>query len=272
MKLPPLPGGLYIEGTLRRDYHFHPLNGALELSLEEAAAEDGCTADRVTAVLASALATLAGQEPDRLLVASLVVGDRQFLMRQLSVLQDDSLRWLSARCSDCNAVFDLSYRPSSLPVKSAGPGFPESSVQINETSYRLRLPTGADQSGLDQRKSPEEQQLQLLASLLNPIPDVSTLSPQDIATLDQTLESMAPEVALQLLAPCPHCQVENTINLDPYQSLDSSSDALLSEIHRLASSYHWSQREILDLPRRRRHHYLQLIESNRPSDAMEAGH
>nr|WP_067293219.1 hypothetical protein [Marinobacterium profundum] len=272
MKLQLLPGGLFIEGTLRQDYRFNPLNGALELSLEEAAAEDGCTADKVTAVLACALASLAGQEPDRLLVASLVVGDRQFLMRQLSVLLDDSQRWLSARCSDCDAVFDLNYRPSSLPIKSAGQDFPESAVQINGTSYRLRLPTGADQSNLDPRKSSEEQQLQLLASLLNPIPDVSTLSPQDIEILDQTLESMAPEVALQLLAPCPHCQMENTLDLDPYQSLDSSPDALLSEIHRLASSYHWSQQEILDLPRRRRQHYLQLIESNRNSHTMEAGH
>lgn len=272
MKLHPLPGGLYIEGTLRRDYRFNPLNGALELSLQEAAAEDGCTADKVTAVLACALATLAGQAPDRLLVASLVVGDRQFLMRQLSILLDDSQRWLSARCTDCDAVFDLSYRPSSLPVKSAGQGFPESSVQINDGSYRLRLPTGADQSGLDQRKSVEAQQLQLLAGLLQPALDVSTLSPRDIEKLDLILEAMAPEVALQLLAPCPHCQAENTLNLDPYQSLGCSPDALLGEIHRLASTYHWSQREILDLPRRRRHHYLQLIERNRNSHGMEAGH
>jgi hypothetical protein len=268
----PLPGGLYIDGALRRDYRFNPLCGALELSLAEAAAEEGCTADKVTAVLASALATLVGREPDTLLVATLVVGDRQFLMRQLSVLLDDSQRWLSARCTACGTIFDLSYRPSMLPVKNAGQGFPEMSVQIDEVCYRLRLPTGADQSGLDLGKSREEQQLELLAGLLHPTPDLSILSPQDIEKLDQALESMAPEVALQMLAPCPHCQAENTLDLDPYQSLDSAPDALLSEIHVLASTYHWSQREILDLPRRRRRHYLQLIDGNRDTRGMETGH
>jgi hypothetical protein len=272
MKHQPLPGGLYIDGTLRRDYRFKPLCGALELSLAEAAAEDGCTADKVTAMLACALATLAGQEPDRLLVATLVVGDRQFLMRQLSALLDDSPRWLTASCTACQTRFDLSYRPSTLPVKHAGEGFPERSVQIGDDCYRLRLPTGADQAGLDLGKGPDEQQRELLARLLQPAADVSTLSRQDIEKLDQTLEAMAPEVALQLLAACPQCQAENTVGVDPYQSLDCSADALLGEIHRLASTYHWSQRDILELPRRRRHHYLQLIDGNRGTGGMEAGH
>lgn len=272
MKHQPLPGGLHIDGALRRDYRFKPLCGALELSLAEAAAQDGCTADIVTAMLSCALATLAGQEPDTFLVATLVVGDRQFLMRQLSALLDDSQRWLTASCTACDTLFDLSYRPSTLPVKNAGQGFPESSVQIGDLCYRLRLPTGADQAGLDRGKSLEEQQLQLLARLLQPAPDVSTLSRQDIEKLDQALETMAPEVALHLLAACPHCQAENTVSVDPYQSLDCSAEALLSEIHRLASTYHWSQRDILDLPRRRRHHYLQLIEANRGTRGMEAGH
>ncbi|MFC6671266.1 hypothetical protein [Marinobacterium aestuariivivens] len=266
-----LPGGLVIDGELHRDYRFKPLCGELELSLAEAAADDGCTADRVTAVLACALATLAGREPDALLVEHLVVGDRQFLMRQLSALLDDSPRWLTVRCNACDALFDLSYRPSTLPVKTAGGGYPEKSVKIGAAGYRLRLPTGSDQARLDPGATAEEQQRQLLAGLLRPAPDMTTLSLQDIEQLDQALEAMAPEVALQLLAPCPQCQTENTVDVDPYQSLDTSPDNLLAEIHLLASTYHWSQREILDLPRRRRHHYLQLIEANRGNSGAEAG-
>jgi hypothetical protein len=269
---PTLPGGLCIDGALRRDYRFKPLCGTLELSLAEAPAQDGCTADKVTAMLSCALATLTGREPDTLLVATLVVGDRQFLMRQLSALLDDSPRWLTASCIACDTLFDLSYRPSTLPVKRAGEGFPAISVQIGDQCYRLRLPTGADQAGLDRGKSPDEQQRELLARLLQPAPDVSTLSRQDIEKLDLALEAMAPEVALQVLTACPHCQAENTIGLDPYQNLDCSADALLSEVHRLASTYHWSQRDILELPRRRRHHYLQLIDGNRGTRGMEAGH
>ncbi|NVK41905.1 MAG: hypothetical protein HWE39_11735 [Oceanospirillaceae bacterium] len=267
-----LPGGLVINGELRRDYRFKPLCGEQELSLAEAAEDDGCTADKVTAVLTFALDTLAGRVPDSLLVETLVVGDRQFLMRQLSALLDDSPRWLTARCHSCDALFDLSYRPSTLPVKTAGDGYPETSVKIGDAGYRLRLPTGADQANLDLSLSPEEQQRQLLAGLLRPAPDMATLSRQDIEQLDQTLETMAPEVALRLLAPCPQCQADNTVDVDPYQSLDTSPDNLLAEIHLLACTYHWSQREILDLPRRRRHHYLQLIEGKRGTHGMEAGH
>lgn len=272
MKPRSLPGGLVIDGELRRDYRFKPLCGELELSLAETAADDGCTTDRVTAVLACALATLAGRKPDARLVEHLVVGDRQFLMRQLSALLDDNPRWLTARCSSCDALFDLSYRPSTLPVKTAGDAFPETSVRIGGVEYRLRLPTGADQSDLDPGESPQQQQLQLLAGLLHPRPDMSKLSPEDIDELDRTLEAMAPEVALQLLAPCPQCQADNTVDVDPYQSLDTSPDNLLGEIHLLACTYHWSQREILDLPRRRRHHYLQLIGTNRGNSGAEVGH
>jgi hypothetical protein len=35
---------------------------------------------------------------------------------------------------------------------------------------------------------------------------------------------------------------------------------LLYEIHRIASSYHWSQQEILQLPRTLRKQYVELIE------------
>lgn len=45
-----------------------------------------------------------------------------------------------------------------------------------------------------------------------------------------------------------------------------SADLLLTEVHALALHYHWSERDILALPRARRRRYLALL-----ADALARG-
>jgi hypothetical protein len=42
----------------------------------------------------------------------------------------------------------------------------------------------------------------------------------------------------------------------------ATADRLLDEVHAIAWHYHWSESEILDLPRARRRRYLDLIASS----------
>ena len=78
-----------------------------------------------------------------------------------------------------------------------------------------------------------------------------------------SLETVAPEVALRAHADCPQCEAPNEIWLDPYISVREHGGDLLEEIHTLASAYHWSEAEILRLPRSRRQAYLRLVERAR---------
>jgi hypothetical protein len=43
------------------------------------------------------------------------------------------------------------------------------------------------------------------------------------------------------------------------QELDERAAQLTQEVHTLALHYHWSEREIMQMPRRRRTRYLELV-------------
>ena len=53
------------------------------------------------------------------------------------------------------------------------------------------------------------------------------------------------------------------VELEPAALLQSelgvAVDRLFAEVHTLAYHYHWSEHEILSLPRARRHRYLELL-------------
>jgi hypothetical protein len=93
------------------------------------------------------------------------------------------------------------------------------------------------------------------------------LSAEDFAHCEAALEAQAPEVVCTVSAPCPECGHANAVDIDPYGALARSPEGLLAEVHQLAWHYHWSEREILGLPRERRMHYLALIDAARGMSA-----
>ncbi|MDP2105229.1 MAG: hypothetical protein Q8J76_04470, partial [Desulfobulbaceae bacterium] len=131
---------------------------------------------------------------------------------------------------------------------------------------RLRVPSGADQRAVLEYDDDREAQHALVSRCLefyHQSGQAWTLSEQDVAKIDQTLETMAPELATQASANCPECEGVNLLAIDPYVCLGQVSDNLFVEIHQLAAQYHWSETEILGLPRWRRKKYLALIDRAR---------
>ena len=255
-----LPGGLVEDGVRRRDWVFRPLSGALELALAEVAEEAGNTPRAVTRALALALDRLAGAAATPPRVADLCVADRQFLMRELERHFGYSGGWFQAKCGQCGVPFDFHLDYAELPVREAGEGYPQARVELNGRPLRLRLPTGADQEIL--ADLPEEAARSWLLRQLA-IGEASPQSPAAVATAEAALESIAPGIVLRLQTTCPECGGGNEVELDPYRVLARGSDPLLQEIHLIAAHYHWSEAEILDLPRSRRQRYLQMIDRAR---------
>ncbi|MDD5389857.1 MAG: hypothetical protein PHD37_10955 [Gallionellaceae bacterium] len=261
-----LPGGLVENGARRRDWAFHPVSGALELALAEAGEQAASTPEAVTRALALALDRLAGEAATRPRVAGLCVGDRQFLMRELDRHLGHQGGWFQAECRQCGARFDFPLDYADLPVQEAGEGYPQAQVDMDGRQLRFRLPTGADQeilAGLPEAEAPRW----LLRQLAN---DPEALAPlaqtpgQDlIAAADAALDAIAPGIVLRVQTSCPECGGGNEVELDPYRALARGSDNLLREVHQIAAHYHWSEADILNLPRARRHRYLQLIDRAR---------
>lgn len=245
-----LPGGIVRDGERRRSFEFRPVDGALEAALAEAAAASSMP-KAVTSVLAAALAELGGEPVGEETVRNLPVGDRQFLVRQLSVHLGHDPVWLTAVCRACGESFDFEVRQADLPVKEAGESFPYAEAG----GLRLRVPTGADQEAIAGLS--DERAVKVLFERCRIEGD------GDPKAAEAALEEASPEVALAALVACPDCGASNEVAVDPYLGLPAHSEELFAEVHRLASSYHWSEAEILALPRARRQLYLKLIDRSR---------
>jgi hypothetical protein len=274
-----LPGGIRIDGALKRNFRFKPVTGSLEIALSESAGEDGNTPARITAILCEALAELGDSAVSLSSVRNLSVGDRQYLMSRLATHIDDQLIWLTAECGRCRELFDVSMRFADLPVKEAGADYPETTVVTDYGRLRVRVPTGADQEAIAAVEDEAEALKLLLQRIISfdessRAVDAGRLSKAEIDTIETRVEAMAPEIATHLQTRCPGCETENQVPISSYAALQRPAGDLYAEIHRLASTYHWSEAGILELPRARRQLYLQLIDESRgmqnPSSVLEA--
>jgi hypothetical protein len=275
----PLPGGVPRDGRLRRDYRFCPLTGVQERILADSGYRAEHLPQQVTSVLAGSLAELAGVTADEGLVRSLSCGDREYLVLQLAALIDPAPRWVTAGCRGCSELIQFQVSPQAVPFKPSGEGYPETVAELSIGEARLRVPTGADEEFIAVQESDAGAETLLLSRLLTfagePVP-VECLSRVDLEQLDQLLDRMSPQAGLSAGVDCPHCGLSQEMRIDPYDWLLGDSDALDQEIHTLAFHYHWSEQDILALPRTRRARYLQLIDRSlgkyRADDLIQGSH
>jgi hypothetical protein len=262
-----LPGGLVESGAdagirRRRDFAFRPLTGALEMALAETAESASSTPQAVTRALDLALARIGGEAPSAARIAALCVGDRQFLMRELERHLGSEGGWFQADCRHCGGPFDFRIDYTELPIQEAPEGFPRATVLHDGRELAFRLPTGADQEAL--LRIPEaEAPTWLMRRLALDADALPPAAPDLLAEVEAALDAVAPGIVLTVQSTCPQCGGDNPVDLDPYRALARSSEPLLQEIHQIAAHYHWSEADILALPRTRRQRYLQLIDRAR---------
>ena len=143
----------------------------------------------------------------------------------------------------------------------------------------IRVPTGADQERIAQAVDNVEAMEILLDCIVNSANinsdfDLKSLSAEDIAAIEALVENMSPEIATELLAQCPFCDANNRVAVNLYACLDRPLDELFADIHVIASHYHWSEHDILQMPTSHRQAYLRLIDLSRgmrrPADHIQA--
>lgn len=267
-----LPGGLWHEGRRHREFAFKPLTGAVELALAEASWEAASMPEVVTQALAAGLRHVNHLEATPALIDSLSVGDRQFLVQQLAGgLEMDSV-WMTAACARCGEQFDFPIRFSELPVKEAGAGYPFAQVATSRGSACWRVPTGADQKAMAAVSTEQDAARVLMARCLVDVSGldqgqnaqwVAELSDDDRRQVEISLEAVAPEVTTVLQVSCIACDQDSQVAIDPYLCLQGRQEAISADIHTIACTYHWSEAEILALPKKRRQRYLRLIDRAR---------
>lgn len=274
-----LPGGILRAGHRQRHCRLAAPDGQLALLLTDSLAAAASHPSWVSEALLLIIDELAGQAPTLADVDALSVADRQWLAIQwrLQTAEDPKRpTWFSADCRACGAPYDFSLRWQDVPLKPAGSGYPFADLRLSLGEARFRVPDGQLQSHLadlaeaaDARRSCAEALWISLEGTAPPHQASRDLTEADLDAIESALEAVSPELGLTLSTQCPECGSEQAVSIDPYSGLACSADNLLSEIHRLASHYHWSEAAILALPDQRRRHYLQLIDRDRGRTGLE---
>jgi len=208
----------------------------------------------------------------RLDVASL---DRRLrsLLHVVRETHDDRLRW-TARCTNeaCGHDMDLELGVSRL-LSTPEPAERFSWSPAPGCELELRFPTGLDQIQWRVSAADADEQgvhLRVASSLVcrvNGQPPASdwTLPPQWLPALDAAFREHDVLTAMDLQVLCPWCGEESALEPDveglALSRLAAEQRRVLEEIHQLASAYHWTEADILALPRQRRSFYIARVVS-----------
>ena len=278
-----LPSG-YVddEGVVHREVELAPVTG-YEEELLDSIGPAVSSAHVVTALLSKCLRRVGNRSPVTIsLVRDLLINDREFLMWKLrEITLGKSLRAMIV-CGDpkCAQSMDIGLNlddllPAAKPVDRRV--FKFDVVESGETfSFAFRLPAGADQEACAEhlRGDPTVAVNHLLARIVLRLNDncsvdeqtIGSLSPQVLSEIERAIEELAPVESINIEAGCVECGRPSVSPLDLtsyfLNELQHNRRGLEHEVHFIAWHYHWSEREILALTRRKRRRYIELIQGD----------
>lgn len=167
-----------------------------------------------------------------------------------------------ADCPGCGAVLDVPVdvaAVAALPVHEPGERL---SVTVDGIEVSFRLPTTADLIALGGRSLDRARPALLAACLGHERGKSAAPAPQTVAAVEAAMEQADPAGAVDLLVRCPDCGLDSTLPLDVpalvWAEIEMQASALLHDVHALATSYGWTEADVLDMSPRRRALYLAL--------------
>jgi hypothetical protein len=197
------------------------------------------------------------------------VGSRDADLLTLRALLFGELAQVRLRCAGCaeELEFDVAIRQlltSDGPAERAGE---PAEVALGDWTVRFRLPTPADLLAVGQSVPAEARSLLIERCVVTVTrgaePEAAANLPAEVRErLAEAVARADPDADLRLDAPCPACGHRTSAVIDAasflWAELDSWARGTLVEVHLLASTYGWTEPEVLALSPRRRHHYLEL--------------
>lgn len=223
----------------------------------------------VTQLLARSSRTASGNPTPEEVIRELPVGKRiQAVVRLAAGDPPRALAW-RVSCGSCGAESELELDPSEIEALMQE-AYTERlvPVTIGSRTASMRRPTGADQeawlsdagadANLAERLFVEQGFEQLNAEGFS--------SGQIGDSIDRAMEEHDPLVGFHLEVGCPECGVHTIQAPDllagALHQLWQAQFDLIGQVHRLACRYHWSEEEIVKLPRWRRQAYLACVEGS----------
>lgn len=163
-------------------------------------------------------------------------------------------------CASCGQRLSLDLQVGDLLRSGQADGRGE----VERHGLRLRAPCLRDLAAVARVRQAGEAARQLLARCTLH-GEVGTLDPVVLHDLEDALEALDPDADLTLALDCAACGRPQVIQLDPgellWEQVEAHGRALLSEVHRLACAYGWTESEIMALSAPRRAAYLAMVDT-----------
>jgi hypothetical protein len=173
---------------------------------------------------------------------------------------------VDVRCPGCGQPLETSLEIGDLLEAAAASSDTIVLVDERGSLCELRRPTGRDQAewateAFTDQDALREALARRLAGL-DAIPDAATL-----VRIEEALDAADPLVRMAVDITCPECDLANSHEVDlsdlALTRLRRAQEELVEIVHRLASRYHWSERDIVGLPAWRRARYMVLVDQER---------
>lgn len=220
-------------------------------------------------VVTRLLARCLGDETDEGVWWSLPVQTRILLVLGLSELSlADAIEvHVACDCGETAVVGLTAAELAEFAAERSGPAPVAVAIEAEGRAARLRLPTGRDQLRWAQLAvaGPRDIARSVLSDLV--VEGERPLTDALVAAADRALAEIDPLVEMSVSTACPECGavLESEVDLErlALTRLRSVRHLLLSQVHALAATYHWSEAQIAELPAWRRAEHVALIEQRR---------
>ena len=191
----------------------------------------------------------------------IVIAERDFILSVIYKVTYGSRIQSTLHCQSCKSTFDLDFsleewvKHTRQHIESSDPDT-EGYFHLGDNG-RFRLPNGEDEIAV--WGLPAEQAEKTLLSRC--IPEL--VSPSSAAAIQQSMEKLAPPLFADMETQCPECGHQQTAHFDMQTfflaRMRNERKRVAAEVHCIATTYKWSHKEILELPRSVRKMYAALI-------------
>lgn len=202
-------------------------------------------------------------------LAKLIIGRRDALLISLRELIFGSDFVCLAKCPICGEQLELTFNAEDIRCACKNELLEPLSFMRSGYEVKFRLPNSIDLIAISNEKNFSAARYSLLdRCLLTAIREDEELSADQLPSevLDTILEHMEkadPQGDVQLNLSCPSCshQWQEIFDIVSFFSIeiDVWSHRILQEVYALASSYGWSEADILAMSSQRRRLYLEML-------------
>ncbi len=227
------------------------------------------TTGLITRIIQQCAAGLDGGTLARLL-PDLSVGKRLECLLVLASGSEGSAYSFPFRCAGCGKEIELELTLDDISAQQHKADLVETvEVEIEGRRAEFRKPTGRDQENWGRMIFRDEQEAAraIFDTLIVSPVKWETLEEEDFGRIEEALDEADPLVNFVCHVTCEECGQQNEFPIDLCDAalglLRRIQRQTIVMVHRLASHYHWSEKEIFEVPHWRRIEYLELVAAER---------